>query len=133
MVNKSTTCSTGATEAAADGLGLTHSGQTGTASHIWTELGTYNVKVKARDIWGAGSIWSEPLVVTITDNNLPSIPDITGPSEGKPGNSYLYNFVSVDLDGQNVYYYVDWGDNTTSGWLGPYISGTQIHRDTFLG
>ena len=33
----------------------------------------------------------------------------------------------MDLDGHNIYYYVDWGDNTTSGWLGPYISGTQIH------
>jgi hypothetical protein len=108
-------------------LGPYSSGATGTGSHIWTALGTYNVKVKARDIWGAGSKWSDPSAVTITDNNLPTIPEITGPAEGVPGNDYLYNFVSEDLDGHNVYYFVDWGDNTTSGWLGPYIQGTMIH------
>ncbi|MBE3136124.1 MAG: hypothetical protein IMZ43_01835 [Thermoplasmata archaeon] len=108
-------------------LGPYSSGQTGTGSHIWTVLGTYDVKVKARDIWGAGSVWSEPLVMTITDNNPPNIPDITGPAEGKPGNQYLYNIVTTDLDGHNIYYFVDWGDNTTTGWLGPYVSGTMIH------
>jgi hypothetical protein len=108
-------------------VGPYSSGVTGVASHIWTELGTYNVKVKARDVWGAGSKWSEPLTVTITDNNPPDMPQITGPSEGKPGNPYLFNIVTNDLDGHNIYYFVDWGDNTTSEWQGPYISGTQIH------
>jgi hypothetical protein len=108
-------------------LGPYSSGQTGTGTHTWTILGTYNVKVKARDIWGAGSSWSESLVVTITDNNPPNIPEITGPSEGTPGNQYLYNIVTIDLDGHNIYYFVDWGDNTTTEWLGPYISGTEIH------
>jgi hypothetical protein len=86
------------------------------------------VKVKARDVWGAGSSWSEPLLVTITDNTPPDIPDVTGPSEGKPGNPYLFNMVTVDAQDQNIYYYVDWGDNTTTGWLGPYLSGTEIHQ-----
>jgi hypothetical protein len=108
-------------------IGPYSSGQTGTGSHNWTVLGTYNVKVKARDIWGAGSIWSEPLVVTITDNTPPEIPEITGPTEGKPGNEYLFNLQTTDGEEQNIYYFVDWGDNTTTGWLGPYVSGTQIH------
>jgi hypothetical protein len=108
-------------------LGPYNSGQTGTASHIWTVLGTYNVKVKARDIWGAGSHWSESLTVTITDNNPPNTPVITGPGEGTPGNQYLFNILTQDLDDHDVYYFVDWGDNTTTGWLGPYVSGTQIH------
>jgi len=108
-------------------LGPYSSGATGTASHSWTALGTYNVKARARDVWGAGSKWSDPLAVTITDNNIPTIPEITGPAEGVPGNDYLYNFVSEDLDGHTVYYFVDWGDSTTSGWLGPYIQGTMIH------
>jgi hypothetical protein len=108
-------------------LGPYSSGQTVTACHIWTVLGTFEVKVKARDIWGATSIWSEPLVVTITDNNPPNVPEITGPSEGVPGNEYLFNIVTIDLDGHNIYYFVDWGDNTTTEWLGPYVSGTMIH------
>jgi hypothetical protein len=67
------------------------------------------------------------LVVTITDNTPPSVPEITGPSEGKPGNEYLFNLLSSDPQDQIIYYYVDWGDNTTTDWLGPYVSGTQIH------
>jgi hypothetical protein len=108
-------------------LGPYASGQTVTGTHIWTELGTYNVKVKARDIWGSSSAWSEPLSVTITDNTPPSTPQITGPSEGKPGNPYLFNMVTSDPQDQNIYYFVDWGDNTTTDWLGPYVSGTEIH------
>jgi len=108
-------------------LGPYSLGQTVKGSHIWTELGTHNVKVKAKDIWGAVSVWSEPLNVTVTDNTPPDIPEITGPPEGTPGTQYLYNIVTDDLDGHNIYYFVDWGDNTTTGWLGPYVSGTQIH------
>jgi hypothetical protein len=108
-------------------LGPFDSGVVGVGSHVWTELGTYDVKVKARDVWGAGSKWSDPLAVTITDNNIPTIPEVTGPAEGVPGDEYLYNFVSEDLDGHTVSYFIDWGDNTTSGWLGPYIQGTMIH------
>jgi hypothetical protein len=108
-------------------IGPYSSGQTGTGSHIWTALGNYTVKVKARDIWGSSSKWSEPLTVTITDNTPPEIPQMTGPAQGKPGSQYLYNLQTSDGQGQNIYYYVDWGDNTTTGWVGPYISGTQIH------
>lgn len=108
-------------------LGPYTSGATGVGTHTWDVLGTYSVKVKARDVWGAASSWSDALVVTITDNNPPSIPEITGPAEGKPGKPYLFNFVSEDLDAHNVYYYVDWGDNTTTDWVGPYISGNLIH------
>ncbi|PNX53695.1 MAG: hypothetical protein BV458_03065 [Thermoplasmata archaeon M9B2D] len=108
-------------------LGPYSSGQTVTASHTWTVLGVYEIKVRARDIWGASSDWSDPLEVTITDNTPPEIPEITGTTEGKPGNEYLYSLLTTDMQDQEVYYFVDWGDNTTSGWLGPYVSGTQIH------
>lgn len=108
-------------------LGPYSSGQNAMGSHIWTELGTYEVKVKARDIWGAGSAWSEPLIVTITDNTPPDVPQVTGPAEGKPGKPYLFNMVTTDAQEHLIYYFVDWGDNTTSDWLGPYLSGTEIH------
>jgi PKD repeat protein len=85
------------------------------------------VTVKAKDIWGATSIRSEPLVVTITDNTPPDVPQVIGPAEGKPGKPYLFNILTVDAQDQDIYYFIDWGDNTTSDWLGPYISGTEIH------
>ncbi|MCU0850416.1 MAG: C25 family cysteine peptidase [Candidatus Thermoplasmatota archaeon] len=109
-------------------LGPYSSGATATGKHTWTVLGSYTVKVKARDVWGAGSGWSEELPVTITDNTPPTVPEVTGPAEGKPGNPYLFNMVSTDAQDQTIYYFVDWGDGTTTDWLGPYLSGTQIHQ-----
>ena len=45
------------------------SGQPATASHTWTTKGTYQIKVKARDIPSfEESDWSDPLSVTITKN-----------------------------------------------------------------
>jgi len=108
-------------------LGPYASGTTVSDSHAWSTVGTYDVKVKAKDIHGAQSDWSVPLTLLIVDNNLPNTPTITGPASGKPDTQYLYNIVTDDLDGHNIYYFVDWGDNTTTGWLGPYVSGTQIH------
>ncbi len=51
------------------------SGDTCTVSHIWHDPGTYEVKVMARDIYGAISDWSDKLIVIITkhkavDNDL---------------------------------------------------------------
>ncbi len=45
------------------------SGQTATALHTWTTKGTYQIKVKARDIPGfEESDWSEPLSVSMPKN-----------------------------------------------------------------
>jgi hypothetical protein len=108
-------------------LGPFSSGAVVIGSHTWTVLGTYEVKVKARDTWGAGSTWSDSLTVTITDNTPPNVPTITGPHHGKPGQNYLFNFQTDDGQDQNIWFFIDWGDNTTSGWLGPYVSGTTLH------
>jgi hypothetical protein len=108
-------------------LGPYTSGQTGSAKHIWTELGNYSVRVKARDVWGAGSSWSDSLLVTITDNTPPNVPTVTGPHKGKPGNLYLFNFQTDDAQEQNIYFFIDWGDGSNSSWLGPYVSGTTLH------
>jgi len=41
------------------------SGQQGSASHSWTEEGSYEIKVKAVDEHGAESAWSDPLPVSM--------------------------------------------------------------------
>ncbi len=46
------------------------SGQTSNISHEWTELGTYQVRVKAKDNSNAESDWSEPLNVSIVGTTL---------------------------------------------------------------
>jgi len=110
-------------DGASDLVGPYPSGQTAVATHAWTVLGTYEVRVKAKDEWGAGSQWSDSLTVIITDNTPPTAPDMQGPASGKPGVQYLYNLVSTDAENQNIYYYIDWGDGTNSSWFGPYDSG----------
>jgi hypothetical protein len=34
--------------------------------------------------------------------------------------------VTTDPDGEAIYYQIDWGDGSTSDWLGPYPSGDEI-------
>ncbi len=104
-------------------LGPYNSGQEGVAQKSWSAEGTYTVRAKAKDINQVSSGWSTPLVVTIMTDRPPNVPTINGPAEGAPGNTYLYTLTTIDLDGDMVYYYIDWGDNTTSGWVGPYTSG----------
>jgi predicted NAD-dependent protein-ADP-ribosyltransferase YbiA (DUF1768 family) len=36
---------------------------------------------------------------------------------------YNYTVSATDVDGDNVSYYITWGDGTNSGWLGPFASG----------
>ncbi len=57
----------------------------------------------------------------------PTPPIINGPNDGAPGIEYFYKFVSEDLEEDgDVYYFIDWGDNTNSDWLGPNISGEEV-------
>ena len=70
---------------------------------------------------GAGATY-----VFIKQNTPPTPPEITGPAEGKPKTPYTYNLQSTDPDNQQLSYYIDWGDGTNSGWIGPYASEESI-------
>jgi hypothetical protein len=72
--------------------------------------------------------WDEFLkeYLGIADNTAPAKPTITGPAKGKPGVMYEYTLSAIDPEDQQVSYFVDWGDETSTGWLGPYDSGEQI-------
>ena len=88
---------------------------------------TYYWKIVATDNHGAsteGPIW---YFTTLDEpNSAPYAPDISGPPKGKPGVTYEYNFTSTDPDQDEIYYYVDWGDDTSTDWTGPYNSGQQV-------
>lgn len=47
-------------------LGSYSSGQTSTATHSWSEPGTYSIRLKVKDAYGAESNWSEPFTIYIT-------------------------------------------------------------------
>ena len=104
-------------------IGPYNSGDTGSASHNWSILGTYNVTVKAKDTWGATSIRSEPLTVVVTDNTPPFKPTITGPAKIKPGTAYTFTFNGSDEFDQDLTYDIDWGAGNGVAGLGPYHSG----------
>lgn len=64
-----------------------------------------------------------------TNENLPpETPTIDGVFNGKIEIQYTYNISSTDSDGDLIYYYVEWGDGTDTGWIGPYYSDTIIHK-----
>jgi len=46
-------------------IGPFDSGAVGSTNHSWTQAGTYEIKVKARDMLGATSNWSQPRSVSI--------------------------------------------------------------------
>jgi hypothetical protein len=59
-------------------------------------------------------------------NEPPDMPTIDGTTSGKAGTIYYWNFTSIDPQGHDVYYYVDWGDECPAvDWQGPYPSGTS--------
>ena len=71
-------------------------------------------------------------------NMPPEAPDIDGSTHGKVGEQYNYTFNSVDPEGDEVYYYIKWGDGHVENWDGPYTSGvdfdiphTYTREDTF--
>jgi len=61
----------------------------------------------------------------IIDNNPPIKPMITGQINGKIRQEYEYTIVTADPEGNNISYYINWGDGTNSGWIGPYPSGEE--------
>jgi hypothetical protein len=100
---------------------------TGNISYVWSFPGIYELKLKAKDIYGYETPWSAPYAITITPigNQSPNEPLIKGRSVGRPG-TYKYTFYVKDPDGDNVSYLVNWGDGTTEYWTGWYNSGEEI-------
>jgi hypothetical protein len=65
--------------------------------------------------------------VVVSDNHPPTDPQIAGPSRGKVGVSYVYDFVSIDPEQQNISYFIDWGDGTNINWTEYHPSGQNLH------
>jgi len=87
----------------------------------WSKKGTYTIWLKVID--ADNNEATDYGTVTIVGNDPPLIILIGGPSRGKPGIEYTYSAVANDPDGDQVYYWFNWGDGTNSGWVGPYASG----------
>ena len=79
-----------------------------------------------------GSSWENDTEADLTfatyglDNTAPTAPSITGPNSGKPKTDYDYTLNSIDLEADDVYYYIEWGDGTFQDWDGPYPSMMDV-------
>jgi hypothetical protein len=51
----------------------------------------------------------------------------SGPTNGAMGVQYNFTTRTTDPQEGDVYYLFDWGDNTNSGWIGPYRSGEMVN------
>ncbi|VVB62317.1 Nitroreductase family protein [uncultured archaeon] len=70
--------------------------------------------------------WAVIPVGRPSSDHPPAKPDLSGPGSGNLGTRYNYTMSTTDPDGDAVSYWVDWGDNTNSGWVGVYTSGDTI-------
>jgi outer membrane protein assembly factor BamB len=69
-------------------------------------------------------------IITIFTNSPPATPDKpTGPSSGFVHTLYTYTSKAIDPDSNQVFYNFTWGDGTSSGWFGPYPSGTSVSKN----
>ena len=81
--------------------------------NFWEAKGVYDVRVMARDKYGFGSGWSEPISVTVVNN----APDKPGPPQGPARvnfkKTHTYQAQTNDADGHDVRFLFDWGDGST--------------------
>ena len=116
---------------APDWYGPYSSGQTCTQPHIWTELGTYDIRVKAKDQDNEESDWSNPKTLTI--NNMPPVADPDGPYYAEcdePTPIQLDGSGSDDPDGEITDYFWTMGDGNTA--TGPYPTHTYHVEGVYI-
>jgi len=94
-----------------------------TTTHLWTNMGSYPIKLQVTDDDGAVDTITKTITIT---NQPPGAPSIDGPTNGEPNIAYQWNFMAVDPDTDDISLQIDWGDGTLSVWYGPYNSGEVI-------
>jgi len=92
--------------------------------HSYDTQAVYSVKLYVED--NQGNIVNDTTWAFIgRSNDPPNKPNIDGPTYGKRGVEHEYKFSTTDPDGDDIYYYVFWGDIYPE-WIGPFPSGEII-------
>ena len=89
---------------------------TGIADKSYSSPGIYEIKWKAKDMYGNETPWSDPILITILiiGDQPPDAPIIDGPHCWPAGKELCFTFHSTDPDNDSVKYIIDWGDGTTN-------------------
>jgi len=93
-------------------------------SHAFNDSGEYDVILTITDDEGYNG--NHTKAIDVVKNNPPDTPTIDGPDSGKWGKPYYFTFQSSDIEGSEIWYYIDWGDGTPTSWMGPYVSGYEL-------
>jgi len=102
-----------------------------TLGEMWAKALTRSIKTngdggeyKTVEEW---QIFGDPTLQLAPESGAPLKPAIpSGPTSGVPGTEYSFTTSTTDPEGDKISYLFDWGDDTTSGWIGPYNSGTTV-------
>ncbi len=112
-------------------LGPYEAGEIICIAHSWAYPEYYDLRVKIRDCYGYEYL-TDPWTIHIIINTPPIQPNIGGAKNGKVGTSYDYTFMSTDPEDSFIKYFIDWGDDTNTGWVGLCPSGQeQIFSHTY--
>lgn len=111
---------------ASEWFGPYTSGETVEASYVFDTPAEYDIKVKAKDNKNSQSEWSDLHHIIIIENLPPNKPTISGPNFAKTGEELEFEFSTIDPEGDDVYYSINWGDDEWEFWLGPYTSGETV-------
>jgi len=82
-------------------------------SHVYSRKGTFEVRVKAKDIEDNETDWSSPSSIDIP-NSRPIISTPSGPTSGVIGESYWFSTSATDPDGDSVVLRFDYGNSHKS-------------------
>ena len=102
--------------------------QLGRANHYSKEDNVWHIDENGiRWCYYQTNLFGDPeLSIKDPANISPDVPDRpSGSATGKPDVEYTYATRTIDPTGSQVYYWFDWGDNTSGEWIGPYESGEE--------
>jgi len=72
------------------------------------------------------NLFGDPSLAIKLPNTPPNKPVVQGNPQGKIGEVQYFNIYSVDNEGDDVFYFIDWGDGTTTNWTGPFATETEV-------
>jgi hypothetical protein len=73
------------------------------------------------------SLSTETFIITTAEVHQPGKPTISGTLSGKVGTEYPYMVLSVDPYGSEISYYIDWGDESFTGWTRTMPPGESVN------
>jgi hypothetical protein len=100
----------------------------GQANHYSKEDHIWHINENGiRWVYYETNLFGDPALRIKPCSDPPEIPEQpSGPIEGVVFDEYIFETSTTDADGDDIFYKFDWGDNTTTYWMGPYASGVTV-------